>query len=41
MTGSSGLSDSKQFVSINGYNFDLMPVNCCIPQGSVLGHFFS
>ena len=32
------LSDRKQFVSINGYNSDLMPVDCGVPQGSVLGH---
>ena len=31
------LSDCKKFVSINGYNFDLMPVDCCVPQGSLLG----
>ena len=31
------LSDRKQFVSINGYNSDLMPVYCGVPQGSVLG----
>ena len=31
------LSDCKQFVSINGYNSDLMPVNCGVPQSSVLG----
>ena len=30
------LSDHKQFVSINGYNSDLMPVICGVPQGSVL-----
>ena len=33
------LSDRKQFVSINGYNSDLMPVDCGVPQGSVLGLF--
>ena len=31
------LLDHKQFVSINDYNSDLMPVNCGVPQGSVLG----
>ena len=31
------LSDGTQFVSINGYNSDLMPVHCGVPQGSVLG----
>ena len=31
------VSDRKQFVSINGYNSDLMPVICGVPQGSVLG----
>ena len=28
------LSDRKQFVSINGNNSDLMPVNAGVPQGS-------
>ena len=31
------LSDRKQFVCINGYNYDLMPFDCGVPQGSVLG----
>ena len=31
------LSRRKQFVSINGYNSDLIPVNCGVPQGFVLG----
>ena len=31
------LSDRKQFVSINGYNSDLMPVIYGVPQDSVLG----
>ena len=31
------LADHKQFVSINGYNFDLMSVIYVVPQGSVLG----
>ena len=31
------LSDRKQFVSINGYNSDLIPVIYGVPQGSVLG----
>ena len=31
------LSDHKQFVSINCYNSDLMPVTCGVPQGSILG----
>ena len=30
-------SDRKQFVSINGYNSDLMTVDCGVPQCSVLG----
>ena len=31
------LSDCKQFFSINGYNFDLMPVDCGVQQSSILG----
>ena len=31
------LSDRKQFVSINGYDSDLMPVIYGVPQGSILG----
>ena len=31
------LSDRRQFVSINSYTPDLMPVDCGIPQGSNLG----
>ena len=31
------MSDRKQFVSINGYDSDLMPVDCGVPQASVLG----
>ena len=30
------LSDRKQFVSINGQNSGLMPVDCGVPQSSVL-----
>ena len=30
------LSDRKQFVSINGYNFNLMPVDCGVSQGPVI-----
>ena len=31
------LSHRKQFVSISGYNSDLMSVDCCVPQGFVVG----
>ena len=31
------LSDRKQFVSVKGYNSDLMPVDCGVPKGSLLG----
>ena len=31
------LSDRNQFVSINGYNSELMQADCGVPQGSVLG----
>ena len=31
------LSDCTEFLFINGYNSDLMPVNCVVPEGSVLG----
>ena len=31
------LSDHKQSVSINVCNLDLMPVDCGVPQSSVLG----
>ena len=31
------LSDQKRYFFINGYNSDLMPVDCDVPQGSVLG----
>ena len=30
------LSDLEQFVSISGYDSDSMPVDCALPQGSVL-----
>ena len=36
MTGSS-LIDCNQFVSVNGYNSDFVPINCGVTQGSVLG----
>ena len=35
--GKSYLSDCKHFVSINGYNSDLMPVIYGVPEGSILG----
>ena len=31
------LSDLKQFVSINDYNSDLMPINYVVPEGSIPG----
>ena len=31
------LSDHKEFVSVNGYNSDLMQVDCDVSQGSVVG----
>ena len=31
------VSDRQQFVYINGYNSDLIPVDCGVPQGYVLG----
>ena len=34
------MSDWKQFVSINGYNSDLMSVNCGLPQDFVLKPLF-
>ena len=37
MTVLSRISDRKQFVHINGYKSDLMPVNCGVSQGSVPG----
>ena len=30
------LTDRKEFVSINGFNSDLMPVDCGVPQSSAL-----
>ena len=35
------LSNPKHFVSINGYNSDLMPVDWGLPQGSVPWPFLS
>ena len=31
------LQDRKQFVSINGFNSELLNINCGVPQGSILG----
>ena len=31
------ISEHKKIVSINGNNSDLMPINCGVSQGSVLG----
>ena len=28
-----------QFVTINGFNSELKEINCCVPQGSILGPF--
>ena len=33
------LSNRNQYVSINGYESGLAAINCCVPQGSVLGPF--
>ena len=41
MTGSSLTCQIvNNFVSVNGYNSDLVPVDCGVPQGSVLVPFF-
>ena len=31
------LSNRSQYVSINGYDSGLAAINCCVPQGSILG----
>ena len=33
----SNLSNRYQYVSINGFDFGLVAINCRVPQGSVLG----
>lgn len=30
-------NDKEGFISINGFNFDLVDVKCGVPQGSILG----
>ena len=36
---SSYLEHRTQFVSINGYSFNLLFIRCGVPQGSILGPF--
>ena len=38
---SSYLTDSKQYVSVNGHTSDHLKISCGVPQGSVLGHYCS
>ena len=33
------LNDRKQFVSMNGFDSDMKPVNCGVPQGSYINDF--